>query len=410
MSTKSNWLAGAAGFILGRATAPEPGSVTPVYQPPLPPPKMPQSEAERRRYNWRSLHPPYDEVFLVLGTTYSEFPRIFPKLGRKRPDGNRAVYLYWLGAGKYGFPQYTTRVTHRDGPGWVLVRDEPGWGWEVSEPTLDLEQLRQWIGADSVAPTKLAVEFIWGLLPEQHLPASRLYEPGTNWDVAGEPMVQIPFAWASELGFTELNPFQGGWATAPTEPAEPVRPYYPPASVTAAPARRPVPSSHPRQSPPPMDEEGWRREDDWYPFEPDKTTPWRTTTRLPIYPRVGRRRPDGYRADYLYWLDADTYCFPQTDGYEERRVGPGWVLVREEPGWGWEVSEPTSDIEELGRELWAKSVAPRQTAATWKWGVLPERALPEYTLGGEGLSWHPDDDPIRFLPADWAGSHSFVCP
>ena len=409
MSIKENWLAGAFGFILGRATAPVPGPAAPAYQPPPPPIRIPQSEEERRAGNWRAFAPLHDDVLLVRGTTVSDFPRIFPRLGRQRMDGNRADYLYWVGPGKYAFNfrQLLSSYTHRAGPGWVVLRDEPGWGWDVSEPTLDLEQLRQWVVAESAAPAKLAVVFNWGVLPEQHLPASYLYEPGTDWDVAGEPAVPIPYAWASELGFTELNPFQGGWATAPTEHAEPVMPYLPPA--TAHPARRPAPSSYPPPLPPPTDEEVWRREADWYPFDPNNNTPWRTSTQLPIYPRVGRRRPDGYRADYLYWLDADTYCFPQPDGYDERRVGPGWVLVREEPGWGWEVSEPTTDLAELEQGLWAKSAAPRPTAATWKWGVLPERALPEHALGGEGLLWHPDDDPIRLLPAGWAESYSFIC-
>ena len=320
MSTKDNWLAGAFGFILGRATAPEPGPAVPVYQPPEPPSRMPQSEEERRASDWRAFSPLHDNVLLVRGTIVSEFPRIFPRLGRQRMDGNRADYVYWLGAGKYAFVQPSTFYTHRDGPGWVVLRDEPGWGWEVSEPTLDLERLRQWVGAGSVAPARLAVVFNWGVLPEQHLPASCLFEPDTPWDVAGDPTVPIPCAWASELGFTELNPFQAGWATAPTEPAEPVVPYFPPASATAAPARRPTPSFPSQQLPVPTDDEVWRREADWYPFDPANTTPWRTSTQLSIYPRVGRRRPDGYRADYLYWLDADTYCFPQPDGFDERRV------------------------------------------------------------------------------------------
>ena len=385
-----------------------PGPAAPAYQPPVPPVKIPQSEAERRASNWRAFAPLHDNVFLVRGNIVSAFPRIFPRLGRQRMDGSRADYLYWLGAGKYGFTQFITSYTHRDGPGWVLLRDEPGWGWEVSEPTFDLEQLRQWVGTESVAPAKLAVVFNWGVLPAQHLPASSLYEPDPNWKVAGEPTVPIPYAWASELSFTEPNPFQSGWATAPTEPAEPVVLYFPPASATVAPTRRPTPSFPSQQSPVPTDEEVWRREEQWYPFEPDQATPWRTSTQLSAYPRVGRRRPDGYRADYLYWLDADAYCFPQPDGFDERRVGPGWVLVREEPGWGWEVSDPTTDMTELEQWLWAKSAAPRRTASTWKWGVLPEQALPEHALLGAGIAWHPDDDPIRFLPAGWAESLSFI--
>ncbi|AIZ65354.1 hypothetical protein PK28_16895 (plasmid) [Hymenobacter sp. DG25B] len=369
---------------------------------------MPQSEEERRASTWMPFAPLHDKVFWVPSPTADELPRILPRLGRQRLDGFRADYLYWLGAGKYGFVQPSTFHTHRDGPGWVVLRDEPGWGWEVSGPTLDLAQLRQWVEAESVAPSKLAVVYNWGIQPEQPLPASYLHEPGTNWQVTGEPTVQIPYAWASELGFTEPNPFQSGWATAPNEDAKPVPQYYPPASVTVPPARRPVPSPYQQQLPPPTEEEVWRRETDWHPFDPDKATPWRTSSQLPIYPRVGRRRPDGYRADYLYWLDADTYCFPQPDGYEEHRVGPGWVLVREEPGWGWEVSEPTTDIGDLEQLVWAKSAAPRRTAATWKWGVLPERALPEHALGGEGLSWHPDDDPLRHLPANWAEGLCFI--
>jgi hypothetical protein len=185
MSIKENWLAGAFGFILGRATAPVPGPAAPAYQPPAAPIRMPQSEEERRADKWRAFAPLDEDVFLVQGTDVSEFPRIFPQLGRHRMDG--------------------------------------------------------------------------------------------------------------------------------------------------------------------------------------------------------------YRADYLYWLDADTYCFPQPDG------------------WGWEVSEPTTDMAELEQGLRAKSAAPRPTSATWKWGVLPERALPEHALGGEGLLWHPDDDPMRLLPAGWAESYSFIC-
>ena len=369
---------------------------------------MPVSEEERWTREWRVFDPLHDKVFLVPIPIAGEFPRIFPRLGRQRMDGCRADYLYWLGTGKYGFVQPSTCHTHRNGPGWVLVRDEPGWGWDVSAPTLDLEQLRQGVLADSAAPPKLAITFNWGVLPAQHLPAGNLYEPGTNWAVAGEPTVPIPYAWASELGFTELNPFKSGTATAPAEPAEPILPYSPPSAGPARGAPRPAPGPYPPPLPPPTEEEVWRRGGEWYPFEPDKATPWRTSTRLPVYPRLGRRRPDGYRADYLYWLGADAFCFPQPDGYEERRVGPGWILLREEPGWGWEVSEPTTDLVALEQWLWAKSAAPRHIMATWKWGVLPECALPEHRLGGDGTRWHPDDDPVPLLPTDWAESLRFI--
>ena len=412
MSNQNKWLAGAVGFLLGRATAPAAAPPAPAYQPPSPPAEIPESENEWQGGRLRIFDPKERNVYQFVGLPAEDSPPTAPRLGRRRPYGLRADYLYWLGPGMYGIAELSDDAhppgyTFREGPGWVLLRNLPGWNWEISGPTLDLEQLREAVLAEWCKDGRLAASENWGTSPEQHLAASSLYEPGTTWDATGEPTVPIPYAWASELGFTEPNPFQSGWATAPEKPAEPA-PLLLSSSVAAARAPRPLPLLYPSQAPP-TEEEVERRENEWVPFDPIQTTPWRPSTRLPVYPRMGRRRPDGYRADYLYWLEADAYCFPQFDGFDELRVvGPGWVVVRDEPGWGWEISEPTTDVAELEHWLWAKSPAPRHVMASWNWGLLLERALPEHALGGEGVSWFPDDDPLRHLPTNWAESLSLI--
>ena len=83
--------------------------------------------------------------------------------------------------------------------------------------------------------------------------------------------------------------------------------------------------------------------------------------------------------------------------------------MQDEPDWGRAMREPTPDAGKLELGQWAKSAAPHQTAAAWKWSVLPDHALPvhalsEYALGDGGMSCFPDDDPLWLLPADRAES------
>lgn len=168
-----NLLAGALGFFLGRSTAPAPppradfwgnsGGLTGLDC--LAREIAERGEAARqlqekdenfitvRARRWERYNP----LTVSLAQNQNGIP-LYPRFARQWHHGYREDHLYYLEAGETGyFPQFLdVPPAERAGPGWVMVRDEPGWDWSSSD-VLDATQV-----FELAVHTPLA----WGLEPE----------------------------------------------------------------------------------------------------------------------------------------------------------------------------------------------------------------------------------------------------
>lgn len=152
---------------------------------------------------------------------------------------------------------------------------------------------------------------------------------------------------------------------------------------------------------------------DWSPLLPVSPAHWaRTEMGTPWYPRLGRRWPDGYRADFLYYLPAGVpISFPQPGEPALVRTGPGWVLVQDVPGWGWEVSEPLVgdyllDAVKRIPTPWGLDDATRKE---WPWGGQQPVAIePEQLYPAGWWDDEPEQDPRYLLQAPWVNAYGFT--
>jgi hypothetical protein len=152
---------------------------------------------------------------------------------------------------------------------------------------------------------------------------------------------------------------------------------------------------------------------DWAPFAPSSVHNWaRRADGTPWFPRLGRRWPDGHRADYLYYIPAGELIYFRQPGEDPVcREGTGWVLVQDIPGWGWEVSEPLLGDDLLSAvktvpEPWGLDKATREL---WVWGSKHPIAVTGEELAPAGW-WEsmPEDDPIYLLQTPWVNSLGFT--
>ncbi len=134
--------------------------------------------------------------------------------------------------------------------------------------------------------------------------------------------------------------------------------------------------------------QAWRR------FEPRNSEQWayRAADHVPVFPRLGRRWESG--SEFLYFLPAQVQvCFPAGIDPLEERLGPGWVIVRDEPQVGVRVS-PVLDAPQVLELL---TVTKKDEA----WPV-PSREL--FPPGW----WDENDDPIFRLQLPWVPALGFT--
>jgi hypothetical protein len=211
-----NFLAGTLGYLLGRASAPAPAPAREWTPPPPVKQKRHKVVVAPLPTNEESLQQSWQPFDPLAPAHWARRPMdgvpTFPRFGRRWPNEHRAEYLYYLHPGdEVHFPQTTGADEPRSGPGWVLVRDDPGVGWVVALPC-DAALLLQRLSAPVPAGKTARDVFPWLDYAPVPLPLDRLAPAGWYDHVPPfgdllDPGVQyLNYPWVQTLGFD----FNGG--------------------------------------------------------------------------------------------------------------------------------------------------------------------------------------------------------